>query len=214
MAREPLLADSIVAATTTLFLTATLAAIAPLGPPPPAAPTPACVSPHHSLLPSSRNITRSRMSPTSPTSPAARVVSSTTPDTLANWFVPDLRVPLAAFMHTVDVRPPALPPRTTCSATNARKAGATGGPPPPHKISRLAATATAGATKAPLRLPTLVANNTRRALALAVTVPNLRSYDMWMTKNPAAVVMIGSKSERPLLRSVRAARDPRARPRP
>lgn len=126
--------------------------------------------------------------------------------------------------------------RTTRSTTNARKvAGATtagtgggtktgGTGPPPHKIPRLAANSTTKGTTAsaprrrpapgsptataPSRLPTLV---NRRALAPTPTLPNLRSQappapDAWMNKDPSAVVVPGSKSERPLLRSVRRRR--------
>ncbi|KAF8516643.1 protein-tyrosine phosphatase-like protein [Gautieria morchelliformis] len=131
---------------------------------------------------------------------------------------------------------PERTPRTTRSTTNARKvAGATttatvagtkaaGTGPPPHKIPRLAANSSAKGTAAsaprrrpppgspigtaPSRLPTLV---NRRALAPTPTLPNLRSQappapDAWMNKDPSAVVVPGSKSERPLLRSVRRRR--------
>jgi cell division cycle 14 len=125
--------------------------------------------------------------------------------------------------------------RTTRSATNARKVSGTtaatigagtktgGTGPPPHKIPRLAANSSAKGTTtsaprrrppgsptatAPSRLPTLV---NRRALAPTTTLPNLRSQappapDAWMNKDPSAVVVPGSKSERPLLRSVRRRR--------
>lgn len=126
--------------------------------------------------------------------------------------------------------------RTTRSTTNARKVAGTttavtdagtksgGTGPPPHKIPRLAANSiTKGTTTsvprrrlapgsptapAPSRLPTLV---NRRALAPTPTLPNLKSHappapDAWMNKDPSAVVVPGSKSERPLLRSVRRRR--------
>ncbi|KAF8579044.1 phosphatases II [Ramaria rubella] len=123
--------------------------------------------------------------------------------------------------------------RATRSTTNSRKpAGATGAGagtktggagPPPHKIPRLAANTTAkGAVPpprrrpppgsptgtAPSRLPTLI---NKRPLAPTPTIPNLRSLappapDAWMNKDPSAVVVPGSKSERPLLRSVRRRR--------
>lgn len=123
--------------------------------------------------------------------------------------------------------------RTTRSTTNARKAAGTtaaatgagtktgGTGPPPHKIPRLAAakgmvtsapqrrlTPGSPTASAPSRLPTLI---NRRALAPAPVLPNLRSQappapDAWINKDPSAVVVPGSKSERPLLRSVRRRR--------
>lgn len=126
--------------------------------------------------------------------------------------------------------------RTTRSTTNARKVAGTttattgagtktgGTGPPPHKIPRLAANSSSKGTTtsvtrrrplagsptatAPSRLPTLV---NRRALAPTTTLPNLRSQappapDAWMNKDPSAVVVPGSKSERPLLRNVRRRR--------
>jgi cell division cycle 14 len=111
---------------------------------------------------------------------------------------------------------------TATSTAAGTKAAGTG--PPPHKIPRLAANSSTKVTTAsaprrrpppgsptgtaPSRLPTLV---NRRALAPTPTLPNLRSQappapDAWMNKDPSAVVVPGSKSERPLLRSVRRRR--------
>jgi cell division cycle 14 len=112
------------------------------------------------------------------------------------------------------------PSRSTTNGTKAEKKGTV----IPHKIPR-PVTATSGIGKssapatrrrlapgspvgsAPSRLPTLK----RPTSALTSTMPHLRSQvppapDAWMNKDTSAVVVPGSKSERPLLRSVRRRR--------
>ncbi|KIJ32361.1 hypothetical protein M422DRAFT_184583 [Sphaerobolus stellatus SS14] len=111
--------------------------------------------------------------------------------------------------------------RPTTSAARKPAPGASTSKGPPARIPRPAATTAKSGppvtrrrapgsppNAAPSRLPTLAG---RRALAPSPAIPNLRSHgppapDAWMNKDPSAVVVPGSKKDRPLLRSVRRRR--------
>ncbi|THG93095.1 hypothetical protein EW145_g8475, partial [Phellinidium pouzarii] len=127
------------------------------------------------------------------------------------------------------------PARVTRSAVRRPGAGTAAGPssptkgaggPSPNKIPRLAqaspspparsttsmGTRTRLQAPTPSRLPTLVVNN-RRANAAAGADAKAgekgkegKAADAWMKTNTAAVVVPGTKSERPGLRSVRRRR--------
>lgn len=107
------------------------------------------------------------------------------------------RKPLTNGTSTTGTKAAVPVPRIPRPVAQAAKSG------PPLTRRRLPGSPTA----APSRLPTLA----RRALAPTSTIPNLRSQgppapDAWINKDPSAVVVPRSKSERPLLRSVRRRR--------